>query len=140
MMVYGSDRVTADLDVVSTKPLSLTPKKHLSFGGFTTLTSEGCPVDVVVRDDDYRALYEEALEEARDEGLPLPVVTPEHLAAMKMAAGRDKDMGDPRTLIHLKVVDVAKVRSIVKKHLGPYAARELDNLVDEVAWEDSREK
>ena len=32
------------------------------------------------------------------------------------------------------------VRSIVKKHLGPYAARELDNLVDEVAWEESREK
>ena len=44
------------------------------------------------------------------------------------------------TLIHLKVVDVAKVRSIVKKHLGPYAAGELDNLVDEVPWEDSRTK
>ena len=48
MMVYGSYRVTADLDVVSINHLSLTPKKHLSFGGFTTSTSEGCPVDVVV--------------------------------------------------------------------------------------------
>ena len=78
--------MTADLDVVSTKP-SLTPKKHLSFGS-TTLTSEGCPVDVVVRDDDYRACTRRwrklATRVCHARG------DPELLAAMNMAAGRDK--------------------------------------------------
>ena len=56
-----------------------------------------------------------------------------------MAAARDKDVLDLKVLLR-GVADRSRVREIVERHLGRYAARELDRLVEEVDWETSREE
>ena len=65
MILYGSPRLTKDVDVVSRgvppAPAELTRGEPLSFGGYTFGTPMGIDLDWIVRDDDYRALYEEAL-------------------------------------------------------------------------------
>jgi hypothetical protein len=139
---YGSDRLTGDIDVVAEERVrGLPPGTALSFGGEQTEAPNGVPVDVVLRDDEYAGLYQEALEHAtRVEGMPAPLVRPEHLAAMKMVAARDRDMLDLDFLIASSVVDAKKARAIIKKHLGPYGAQEFDRIVDEVAWKVSRGK
>lgn len=141
MSVYGSDRLTSDVDVACRKYLrGLRKLKELSFGGFSAKSPAGHPVDVIVRGDAYHLLYEEAIDNSLDEGLPLPVVSPEYLAALKMAAARDKDMLDLRKLFDLGVLDVAKTRSIIKRHLGEYACREWDSLISEFEWKATKEK
>lgn len=142
MSVYGSDRLTKDVDVACRDEYlpELKQLKELSFGGFSTKSLSGHPVDVIVRNDAYRPLYAAAIEDAHDEGLPLPVVSPEYLAALKMAAARDKDMFDLETLFRLGVLNLDKTRSIIKQYLGEYAAREWDSLVAEFEWKSAREK
>jgi hypothetical protein len=141
MSVYGSDRLTKDVDVACRDNLrGLKKLKELSFGGVSATSPAGHPVDVIVRSDAYHLLYEAAIENALDEGLPLPVASPEYLAALKMAAARDKDVLDLETLFRLGVLDVAKTRSIIRQYLGEYAAREWDSLISEFEWKASREK
>jgi len=141
MEIYGSDRLTRDVDVAAREPLhDLVPLHRLAFGGFACETKhKKHPVDVIVRQDDYAPLYEAALDRAVDLGLPLRVVTVEYLAALKMAANRDKDQGDLKKLIKLEVLDLSLARSIIKKYLGEYAAREFDSVCEEVAWRRSKE-
>ena len=141
MEIYGSDRMTKDVDFAARAyPPDLPIVKSLSFGGFAAQTRAGHPVDVIVRSDEYAPLYAEAIDHAVDAGLPIPVVSPEYLAALKMAAGRYKDEIDLKTLIQLDVIDRPKTRAIIKSHLGEYAARSFDSLCDEVAWLKSREE
>ena len=141
MGLLGSDRMTSDVDFVcSALPDHVQIRRALSFGGVAASTSKGHPVDLVVRNDVYAALYEEALESASNEpGLPVKVVRPEYLAAMKMAAGRDKDEADLKTLIRSGKVTFEGMAAVVQRHLGVYAVRELESLIAEVAWLASRE-
>ena len=141
MAFYGSDRLTIDVDFASLAHLSeLTIVRPLSFGGYAGRSRSGHPVDIIIRCDEYAPLYAEAIDRAVYAGLPVPVVDPDHLAALKMAAGREKDELDLKTLIRLGVLNHHKTRRIVKTHLGEYAARTLDSLCEEVAWLKSREK
>jgi hypothetical protein len=141
MEIYGSDRMAKDVDFASLAHLSeLTIVSPLPFGGYAGLSRSGHPVNVIVRSDEYAPLYEEAIDHAVADNLLVPVVGPEYLAALKMAAGREKDELDLRTLIRLGVLDLPKTRKIVRQHLGEYAARSLDSFCDEVAWLKSREK
>jgi hypothetical protein len=139
MQLYGSDRLTGDIDIAAAERLKRLPRgKALSFGGQQT-TVNGVPVDLVVRKDDYAALYEEAIEKARAvTGVFYPVAQPEHLAAMKMAAGRSRDLSDLEFLIASKTLDVLKATKVIHKHLGVYAAGEFTRLVEEVRWKASR--
>jgi predicted TIM-barrel fold metal-dependent hydrolase len=140
MEIYGSDRLTKDIDfAVDMHIPGLPVLRPLTFGGFASETSQKIPIDVIVRDDAYADLYREAIEHAVDAGLPVKVVTPEHLAALKMAAGRVKDELDLKKLIELNAVDVPKTRKIIKTYLGEYAARTFDAIIDEIAWRRSRE-
>ena len=113
--------------------------KRLSFGGVAALSPSNHPVDIVVRDDEYAPLYRAALVSARDQGLPVAVVSPEYLAALKMAAARDKDELDLKTLLKLGVPNRRKTRAIVSQYLGEYAARAFNAICDEVDWQASRE-
>lgn len=142
MAVYGSDRLTKDVDVASRGEhlLGLKRLRQLSFGGYAARTPSGHLVDVVVRDDEYRPLYLAAIGDARDEGLPLRVVSPEYLTALKMAAARDKDFLDVEALLGLGVLDLTETRFIIRRYLGEYAAREWDSLVAEFEWKSSREE
>jgi hypothetical protein len=142
MMVYGSDRLTKDVDVASVDEylLGLVEVRSLSFGGAVVRTPRGREFDLIVREDEYRELYNVAVDSARDEGLPLRVITPEYLLATKMAAARDKDLLDVKFLLGSGVVDLKAARQIVREHLGEYAARELDAMAAEVEWRKSRKE
>lgn len=140
LQLMGSDRLTKDVDfVASAVPTGVVTERRLTFGGVKGKSPSGVPVDVIVRDDGYRKLYEEALAQADDvQDVPLRVVTPEHAAAMKLAARRAKDEQDLATLIRLGVLDLPKARAIILKHLGPYAVDEFNSYVDEAEWRKSR--
>ena len=142
MSVYGSDRLTRDVDIACRDGMlpRMRKLKALSFGGISSRSASGHPVDIIVRNDAYRGLYDDAILHAQDEGLALPVVSPEYLAALKMAAARDKDRLDLETLLRLKVLDLKKTRSIIGTYLGEYAAREWDSLISEFEWKSSREE
>jgi len=160
---FGSSRLTGDIDVISSAPLhELEPAKPLSFGGQRAAvlvpgnasigTHVLVPVDVIVRTDDFAELYADALDHAFVAGLheplgrpaapdkraPLPIVEPEYLAAMKMAAGRRKDQDDLAFLITAAAIDLPKAERIIRKHLGAYAIKEFRTFVAETAWLASR--
>lgn len=145
MQIYGSDRLTGDIDFVADAVLADLPKgKPLSFGGEQTRTRSGVPVDLIVRDDEFQRLYEDALSSAPKLRGPGPlagirIVSPEYLAAMKMLAGRRRDHDDLEFLI-LHKLDTVKARKIIAKHLGPFAAREFDANVLETRWAAKRER
>lgn len=132
---YGSDRLTGDIDVVSDADLpGFVVGKSLAFGGYSTQTSTGIPVDVIQRKDDYAMVYAEALFRGRTlAGSPLPVVSLEYAVVMKMAAGRAKDQADLDTILQMSV-DRAAARRLVKRLLGAYATRDYDQAVLQSDW------
>ncbi|MFZ4579146.1 MAG: DUF6036 family nucleotidyltransferase [Myxococcota bacterium] len=142
LQFYGSDRLTADIDVAAERlPDSLPAEEALTFGGVQTHTPGGVPVDWIVRADDYAKVFEEALEfPRRIEGLPLPVASPEYLVVMKMVARRKKDAADLEALLQSDLVDLDKARGMVKRLLGAYAADEFDAVLASAQWERSRRK
>lgn len=138
---YGSERLTVDLEVVAQVPLppGLPEEGILGIGGSKTHTPSGVPLDWINRADDFAPVFVEALQLGRMiEGVPVPVASPEHLAAMKMIAGRDKDDLDLMTLLQSGEVDLPKARGLIKRLLGAYAARDFDSRVAEAEWRASR--
>lgn len=140
MQLYGSDRLTADLDLAANGSIEgLGEGSLLSFGGVQVRASNGVPIDLVLRSDAYERLYDEVVEKAgRAKGIPVPVARPEYLAAMKMVAGRGKDETDLEYLLASGVLDVKKTRAVILRHLGPYAVDAFERFRDEVAWRKSR--
>lgn len=139
MNLYGSDRLTADVDIIAERRIpALIRRKPLAFGGHTSVIND-VPTDVIIRVDDYAALYEEALVQAMPRAdCPIRVVTPEFLLAMKLASGRAKDEQDIAYLLTSRVVDVPKARAVIRTYLGAYAAHDFDSVVSEVEWKQTR--
>lgn len=139
MQFWGSPRLTEDVDVIALScRLNGSP---LSFGGERVVADNGVEVDVIVRDDEWSDLYDDAnshAEEVLDS--PMPVVTPEHLVAIKMVAGRPKDGEDVRYLVLLEDFDLEACEGIVGEFLGPYAVKELRAIVEEAQWRATKEK
>ncbi len=137
---YGSDRFTADLDVLASAAVPGLPRQEsLSFGGYSSTTPSGVAVDLIQRDDELKRVYAEALEFARrPAGMAMPVISPEYAFVMKMMAGRPKDNADLETLLDLGVLDLDKLRRLVKRLLGLFAAKELENLVRQWEWRRGR--
>lgn len=142
MYQYGSDRFTADLDFASDRPIGDLPQESpLTFGGYQTHTPGGVPLDVIIRDDDYAAVFSEALDYARRfEGVPVPVVSAEYLAVMKMVARRPKDAIDLEWLLSSGAVDIDKARRMVKRLLGSYAVDDFNATADIAEWRKTRAK
>jgi hypothetical protein len=142
LQFYGSDRLTGDIDLIADEAIfELKALEPLSFGGIKTLAPNGTPTDLVLRNDDYKPLYDEALLHAQlVEGSPIPLVKPEYLAAMKMVAGRGKDSADLEYLIESRTIDHRLTRDIIKRHLGIYAAKEFDALLEEIEWKSTKKK
>lgn len=134
MQLYGSDRLTRDVDIIA----SVAPRtgERLTFGG-RRFRLRNVPVDVIVRSDQWARLYRSGLRN-RVTLSGWPVVSKDHLAAMKMVAGRDKDLGDLKTLIKLSSPsEIKTMRATIVKFLGPYAGEEFDAEVELAAWEKS---
>lgn len=138
MQLYGSSRLTADLDVLCECELTgLTEVGRLSFGGQKLVSANGVPVDVIIRNDEMAALYEAALESAQHiAGVDdAKVVRPEYLVAMKMWAGRaDKDIPDIQHLLASGAADMDGASKVVRRYLGVYAVKELASMRDEIEW------
>ena len=97
MHLYGSSRLTKDVDVISLKRLSLQSVRPIGFGGESYEVSVGkkkINVDWIVREDNYRGYYIQALKDAATLKNGLRIITPEWLAILKYIAGREKDLSD----------------------------------------------
>ena len=97
MHLYGSPRLTKDVDIVASNHLSLTPQHRLSFGGSSYALQVGnyaVQVDWIVRSDGYEKYYRAALEQAIKLPNGIHIVSPEWLVILKMNAGRQKDFDD----------------------------------------------
>jgi len=97
MHLYGSSRLTKDVDVISLKRLSLKAVRPIGFGGESYEVSVGkkkINVDWIVREDNYRGYYIQALKDATTLKNGLRIITPEWLAILKYIAGREKDLSD----------------------------------------------
>jgi hypothetical protein len=122
MYVYGSPRLTKDVDIIASKNLSLTPQHRLTFGGSSYTLQVGrytVQVDWIVRNDGYREFYRKALKEAIRLPNGLRVVTPEWLVILKYNAGRQKDLDDIVFLLKQeKLVDRPTVKQKVVETAG----------------------
>jgi hypothetical protein len=140
MQFYGSPRLTGDIDFVADKTLpeagQLKETGMLAIGGKKYVIMGQVPVDLIVREDEFVGLYQEALEEADETDEGFLIVSPEHLAAIKFSTQRTKDDVDLMWLLAQKdLVDIKKVEEIVRRHLGgKFAVHELRQVAHEVIW------
>lgn len=105
MHLYGSPRLTKDVDVIASEILDLESDKNLGFGGKRYSVKLGkieIPVDWIVRNDTARKFYETALREAHKLPNNLPIITPEWMIILKYIAGRFKDQQDAVFLLKQK--------------------------------------
>jgi len=86
MHLYGSQRLTKDVDIIASNHLSLTPQHSLSFGGSSYTLEVGkyaVQVDWIVRNDGYQKYYRAALKDAIKLPNGICIVTPEWLVILK---------------------------------------------------------
>jgi hypothetical protein len=129
---YGSPRLTGDVDFCIEGNLTgLKRVGSLSFGGKQVAASNGVTVDLIERDDSYAELYADALSKAkRMRGVQAPIVSIDHILAMKLEAQRPKDLADLAFIINSGLLDLKKARRIVRDFVGgDYAVRDLDNMI-----------
>jgi hypothetical protein len=101
---------------------------QLTIGGVhARMPRQGIRADFIDRSSEewgnLQPLYLDAIRaaEAQDDLFEgSPVAPPEHIVAMKLAAGTDKDERDAiRLIAKVKDLDVEATRSLVRKFLGP---------------------
>ncbi len=117
MHLYGSPRLTKDVDVIASQHLSLVAEHQLTFGGSSYTIQIGkymVQVDWIVRNDGYEKYYKAALKDAIELPNGLRVVIPEWLVILKLNAGRQKDFDDIVFLLTQEnLVDRPKVKQKV---------------------------
>ena len=127
MAIYGSQRLTKDVDIIASKRLPLAKERiigHLKQGGehfIVETETRQIPIDWILRNDDFKAFYREALEDAvMIDGIP--ILTPEWLVILKFIAGRFKDQEDAVYLLREKdLVNRDKIRELITKVFGANA-------------------
>ena len=142
MRLYGSDRMTTDVDVASTGlPVGVRPTRLLTFGGATILVGpKKVPLDWIVRDDAYEKVFDAAINHPISvAGIPIPVVRPEYLVLMKMIANRPKDELDLMVLLNSGRVPRKRAAKLARELMGEYAGDVFESLVREADWIKSRE-
>ncbi len=129
MHLYGSQRLTKDVDVIASAVLSFKAERRLGFGGYryrVKIGKKDVPIDWIVRNDTAKKFYELALAESYKTPLGLPIVTPEWLVILKYIAGRFKDQQDAVYLLkQKKLVD----RKLIRRNIIRTAGKEFWALV-----------
>lgn len=149
MHLYGSPRLTKDIDIIASKHLSLTPQHRLSFGGSSYTLQVGkyaVQIDWIVRNDGYEKYYRAALKNAIKLPNGLRIVAPEWLVILKFNAGRQKDLDDIVFLLKQpKMVDRPAIKQKVVETAGEDAwlmmlpgFRRLCDLADSKTTEPSK--
>lgn len=101
MILYGSERLTKDVDIVAAKTLPLKSHALLTQGGVRYIietSRKGVAVDWIVRNDEAERFYQAALIDAvviKN----IPVLKPEWLVILKYIAARRKHVDDYRFLL-----------------------------------------
>jgi hypothetical protein len=141
MQVYGSDRLTKDLDIIADQPIpDPSPLRRigpLNLGGDAYQAPDGAKLDVIVRNDEYTALYQEALANAIMTPEGVPIVSAEYLAAMKLGAGTDKHLLDLKWLIKQSdLLDLKRTGNIIYRTMGgKFAQDSFRQIVDQALLE-----
>ena len=124
MNLYGSDRLTKDIDMISTKRLPMPKEKivgQLKQGGEryqAETDKKTVSIDWIIRNDEFKALFQDALSEAVKID-DIPVLTPDWLVILKFIAGRFKDQEDAIFLLSKEgLVDREKIKEKIVKHFG----------------------
>ncbi len=126
MYLYGSPRLTKDVDVIATNYLSLSANGPLSFGGSNYIIEVGkykVAVDWIVRNDGYAKYYRQALDEAIAMPQGFQLILPEWLVILKMFAGRQKDYDD--------IVFLLRQKDLVSR---PQVKEKIVGVAGEDAW------
>lgn len=140
LQVYGSPKFTKDIDFALDQPVedarTLRKIKSISFGGDRYAAPNGAKIDLIVRNDEYAKLYEDAVKNSIPSPAGIPIATPEHLATMKLAASREHDILALKWMIRQpNLLDTQKARSIVYRFMGRYAQDRFDDIVDQAMIE-----
>ncbi len=117
MHLYGSPRLTKDVDVISMKRLSLKSVRPIGFGGESyegVVGKKKIHIDWIVREDNYRQYYVQALRDATRLKNGLRVITAEWLAILKYIAGREKDLDD---IVYLLRKNGYVKRDVIKQNI-----------------------
>lgn len=114
MHIYGSPRLTKDVDLIASAVLSIEPERQLGFGGERYTVRVGkkdVPVDWIVRRDLFAVYYRAALSDADEIG-GVKIITPEWLVITKYIAGRFKDQEDAVFLLRQpELVERQKIKA-----------------------------
>lgn len=143
----GSDRLTKDVDVAADVPLNAEGHFNflgpIEFGGMAYQTPSGGKLDYIIRDDEFKELYQKALEQATTTKDGFPMVAPEYLAAMKFVAhitdrrGSVKHISDLKWLLRQKdLVDIKATEGLIYRLAGGRLSQEMfRRIADEVRFE-----
>ena len=104
VILYGSDRLTKNVDIIASKKLPLESEGNLVQGGarYTIKTAKrDVAVDWITRNDEAKKFYQQALKDAVMIA-DTPILTPEWLVILKYIAGRCKDQEDGVFLLRKK--------------------------------------
>lgn len=135
-------------DVALNPEEKLTVLGPINFGGTAYQTSSGGKLDYIIRSDEFRKLYEKALEEAVITEDGFFMVTPDFLAAMKFVAhitDRSKSVihiSDLKWLLRQEgLVDLKKTEDIIYRYADGRLPQEMfRKIADEVRFERFEER
>ncbi len=118
VILYGSDRLTKDVDIIASKTLPLKKEGLLVQGGeryFVKAAKKKVAVDWIIRNDEAKKFYQEALKNAvKIEDTP--ILSPEWLIILKYIAGRFKDQEDCVFLLSRKgLASRKKIKQLILK-------------------------
>ena len=116
VILYGSDRLTKDVDIIASKTLPLENEGLLMQGGecyHIQTTKREVAVDWITRNDEAKKFYQQALKDAVMIS-DTPILTPEWLVILKYIAGCFKDQEDGVFLLRKKgLVSRAKIKEMI---------------------------
>lgn len=125
MYLYGSPRLTKDIDIIASKHLPLNSVGKLRSGGeryVVEVEKRNVDIDWIVRSDDAKKFYQEALKDAVKTTKGLPIISPEWLVILKYIAGRFKDQDDAIYLLRKKgLVNRKLIKEIIVRIAGKNA-------------------
>ncbi len=116
VILYGSSRITDDIDIIASKTLPIYSHGLLKQGSarYEVKTTEKLiAVDWIVRNDEAKNFYQAALKDSVVVE-SVPVIAPEWLVILKYIAGRIKDQEDAVFLLRRSnTVDRLKIKELV---------------------------
>lgn len=137
VVVFGRPRQTADIDVTVDLAAGDIPQlasilhdagyvarvddleefAHRTRAAPVVHKSSGIPVDIILAGPGLEREFLERVVSVEIEGTPVPFLSPEDLIAIKVLAGRTKDLDDVRGIVEKQgpSLDEARVRDILER-------------------------